>query len=478
MRERKDTFLFLITKIITGVIGIVSISLQTKYLSTTDVGDYSLINGVVSALVSVLIGWIGSSALRYYYSYKKDKPEEFYTTIFIDWIAMFLVSALIMVVVGFASNLPIKNHLVFTLLFLLFASFFEIMEKMMRASKHTFIYCVLLIVESAINVAFILSFHSIITSGVDLLLILRIINASLFVIASFISLKFYKYIKFQKFSFKLNKTFFKYGFPMVGIWGVGWLLSYSDRYIINLYLTSSQVGLYDVAYNFSERTIGVVVAAFGLAFFPMLIRVWKDRGKDATIDTLQQSLNSYFLLAIPMCVGLTFLSSNLYGTILDVSFKEAYIVIPITCFGFLISGVNNFLYKVWQLEEKTAKVLIVTAIAVAVNIGLNFALIPIYGYIVASITTTVSYLVAFIITFTIVRIKYKIKIDFNRLIQIIFSCAVMSAFLFFFKDHVTNVWRLVLVIIVGMLAYFVSMLAIGGLKEEIELLRKRFSKKK
>ena len=123
MRERKDTFLYLITKIITGVIGIVSISLQTKYLSTTDVGDYSLINGVVSALVSVLIGWIGSSALRYYYSYKKDKPEEFHTTIFIDWIVMFLISALIMVVVGFASNLPIKNHLVFTLFFLLFASF-------------------------------------------------------------------------------------------------------------------------------------------------------------------------------------------------------------------------------------------------------------------------------------------------------------------------------------------------------------------
>ena len=479
MSGKKDVGLFLITKIITGIVGIFSVSLQTKFLSSEALGNFSLINGVVTALVAIMIGWIGSSALRYYYSYEKDDIAGFHTTIFIDWIVMLLASAAVVVLLGFiASNLPISNYLLFTLIFLLFASTMEILEKMMRASKHNIAYCILMLVESATNIIILLSFHKVVESGVNLLLFSRIATASLFSVSSFFILKFYKYIKPKSYSFNINKVFFKYGFPMVGIWGIGWLLSYSDRYIINHFLSASQVGLYDVAYSFSEKTMGIVVSAFGLAFFPMLIRVWKDQGKEATVESLKQAFSSYFILSIPMCVGIGFLSYYFYGPILNPDFKEAYLVMPITCFGFFVSGMTNFLYKMWQLEEKTGKVLLVTAIAVVVNIVSNIIFIPLYGYIVAAITTSASYLVAFLITFIIVKIKFGVKIDLIKLLKIIFASCLMGVYLFFIKRFAINIWFLLLIVFGGVVIYFGSLFAIGGLKGEITMIKKWIGKNK
>ena len=479
MSGKRDTFLFLVTKIIVGIVGIFSVSLQTRYLTSSALGNFSLINGVVTALVSILIGWVGSSALRYFYSFEKENTSSFYTTIFIDWFVMFATSALIVVVLNFtASDLPIYGHLMYTLLFLLFASTMEILEKMMRASKHNVFYCVLMILESAVNISFLLLFNGIISSGENLLIIARIITAALFSISSFFVLKFYKYLKLNSYSFSINKTFFKYGFPMVGIWGVSWLLSYSDRYIIKYFLDSSQVGLYDVAYSFSEKTIGIVVSAFGLAFFPMLIRIWKDKGKDATVEALKQSFSFYFLLAVPMCAGLGFLSYYFYGTILNVDFREAYIVMPITCAGFFISGMNNFLYKMWQLEEKTGKVLVVTIIAVTINIISNIVFIPLYGYVVAAITTTGSYFVAFLNTLIKVIKQIGIKFDFVKIIQIAFAVGVMSIYLLFVRKWATNIWWLILIIGGGILIYFISLFLVGGLKNEISSLIEWKRKKK
>lgn len=473
MRERADTFLFLFTKILTGFIGLLSITLQTKYLIPSEVGQFSLINGVVSALVSVLIGWIGSSALRYYYSYSKDKQKEYFSTILIDWIVMVVASGAVLVLVAFvSSDLPIKNFMAFSLIFLLFSSLMEITEKMMRASKRTKIYCALLIIESAINVGFILLLHSVITSGVNLLLLLKITTCSIFGITSIVVLHFFRYFKPKSFSWSLNKIFFKYGFPMVGIWGIGWLLSYSDRYIINNYLSATEVGLYDVAYVFSERTMGVVVLSFGLAFFPMMIRVWKSKGKEETIETLKESISYYLLLSIPMVVGISFLSYYFYGTILDLSYRDAYLVMPITCIGFLISGINNFLYKLWQLEEKTWKVLLVTTIAVVINIVLNIIFIPIYGYIVAAITTTVSYLVASIITIIWVYIKFRIKIDWTKITQILMGCFGMCAFLNFATNYINGILSLIVIIIVAAAIYFLTLLLNGGLSNDIVLLKR------
>lgn len=473
MKERADTFLFLFTKILTGFIGLFSIALQTKYLLPAEVGQFSLINGVVTALVSVMIGWIGSSALRYYFNYSKENQKEYFSTILIDWIVMVIASGLVLVLIAFvSSNLPIKNFLAFSLLFLLFSSLMEITEKMMRASKHTKIYCSLLIIESVINILFILLLHSVIASGVNLLLILKINTCGIFGITSIFVLKFLKFFRPKSFSWNLNKIFFKYGFPMVGIWGIGWLLSYSDRYIINSFLSAGEVGLYDVAYVFSERTMGVVVLSFGLAFFPMMIRVWKSKGKEETIETLKESISYYLLLSVPMVVGISFLSYHFYGTVLDLSYRDAYLVMPITCIGFLISGINNFLYKLWQLEEKTWKVLVVTTIAVAVNIGLNIIFIPIYGYIVAAITTTVSYFVAFVVTAIWVYVKFKIKIDWTKIFQILIACFGMSAFLNFSINYLDSLFGLIVVILISIVIYFGTLLLNGGLNKDLKILRK------
>ena len=69
--EKKDIGLFFIYKIIIGVIGLLLVTFYSSLIDPSDYGDYSLISGFVSALISIFIGWIGSSSLRYYIDYEK-----------------------------------------------------------------------------------------------------------------------------------------------------------------------------------------------------------------------------------------------------------------------------------------------------------------------------------------------------------------------------------------------------------------------
>ena len=79
-KEKKDVFLFFISKIIIGIIGLISMTIYSKVLTTEEYGNYSLITSFVNALVCIFIGWIGSASLRYYIEYneKDEKKSIFY----------------------------------------------------------------------------------------------------------------------------------------------------------------------------------------------------------------------------------------------------------------------------------------------------------------------------------------------------------------------------------------------------------------
>ena len=79
------------------------------------------------------------------------------------------------------------------------------------------------------------------------------------------------------------------------------------------------------------------------------------------------------------------------------------IIIPL-----LVSAVLQFAYCLYvnieQYSRKTWAIAMGTAIAASVNIGLNFILLPIYGYWIAAYTTLIGYIILFLVHYSFVRI--------------------------------------------------------------------------
>ena len=468
MQGKKEAFIYLATKIVMGIVGVFSITVQTTYVEPGVLGNFSLITGFTGVLLSLFVGWVSSSSMRYYDYYKEKNEKGFFTTIHVDWgIMLLLVLFLTAISSLLLKTIPIKENLLLVLILIVFASGVDIYEKMMRAAGHGYAYSILLIIQSVLNIGLIIVFFRFTTMKIEALFVAKIIISAIFVFVAFGMLKIPKKISVKTYSGEMNKIFWTYGFPMVGVWGVSWLLNYGDRYIINAFMTSHEVGLYDVSYRFAESSIGLIISAFNLAFFPHMIKCWNEKGKEGVCQMVRGVLNYLFMFSIPAVVGISLLSNQFYGTIIDVQYKDAAIVIVISSVGFIFMGVNGTLYKMWQLEEKTKAVLYLTIFSVALNLTTNIIFIPRFGYVAAAATTVVSYVVVTILTAVLLRKRFSISLDMKQLVKQIVSSLVMGGFIFAVRGRVDSVVELVLTILGAVILYFIMLILLGGLKAEI-----------
>ena len=453
-KEKRDIILFFISKLITGIAGFFIITLYSALLSPEQYGEYSLISGFVSALISVFIGWIGSSALRYYIDYE-DNKKTFFTNVLYYVLSMIVMMSIIIVIVSFISKtIPISNYLVATIFFTIAFSFYDVFEKVFRAAQKTVIYSIALILQSILNVALFFVFAKFLNMKTISIFSSVSISRTVFVVIAILSLYVLKNISVQPFDKAMFKKFLKYGLPMIGVWGVGWILSYCDRYIIAIFYNTSDVGIYDISYKMAENSINVFVSTFTLAIFPMLITAWKKNGKEDVENKIKEVLRYFFILILPAVMGLICISDKLYHLgILNSKYQSGRNIIIFICIGMFFNGLNSIFNKLWQLNEKTKNILYVMIASVIINIALNLIFVPKFGITIAAITTLISYIFSVIITYCLVRKEIKIKFDFKSLVKSIFATIIMSAFVISFNNKVDSIKMLFLEIFLAVIVY-------------------------
>lgn len=451
--EKKDVALFFISKIIIGIIGLLLVTFYSSLIDPSEYGDYSLISGFVSALISIFIGWIGSSSLRYYIDYENDK-KTFFSNILMYLLIMLLIVCSIIIAISYCSKtIPIKNYIFPTIIYSINYAFFEVFEKIFRATRKTKIYTIAIIIQAVINISLFYIFAKCFSLGARSIFFSDSISRLFFIIVGFICLHVIFNLKIYKPNIPMLKKFLSYGIPMIGVWGVSWLLSYCDRYIIALFYDSYQVGIYDMSYKISESSINVIITSFTLSIFPMLINTWKKQGKRDVERKLTEVIKYYFMLIIPAVFGMILISSKLYLGILDSKYESGRMIIVFVCIGMLFSGLNSILNKIWQLNEKTKNIFYIMLVSVIINIILNLVFIPIYGVIVSAITTLISYLCSTIITYILVKKEVKITIDFKSLIKTLIASGIMVIFLLLFNRIVDNLYMLLIEVAIAATIY-------------------------
>ncbi len=454
-KDKKDVVIYFVSKVIIGVISLVTVTLYSRLLNPDEYGEYSLIAGLVSALIAIFIGWIGSSALRYYIDYSKDKSEKtrFYSNVIMYTVVMIIAMIAILFIISLLSNVvPINKYLIATIIFTVSLSFMEVFEKIFRASQKTVIYAISMVFQVISNIVifYILVKFEI---GANSVLYSTALSKIIFVIISIITLKVLFHFNILTFDKQLLKRFLKFGIPMIGVWGISWILSYCDRYIIALFYEDYDVGIYDMSYKIAENSINVIITSFTLAVYPILIKVFKNEGKEKLELKIKSVIKYFFILTIPSIVGLSLIVNKLYLSVIDMKYYSGRYIIALVCIGMMFNGFNAILNKTWQLKEKTKNIFYVMLVTVIINIILNMIFIPMFGIIAAAVTTLVSYFISNVITFIFIRKDFRLMIDYKSLIKTIISCTVMASFLIWFNRYVNGLLMMIVEIIIAVLIY-------------------------
>lgn len=208
-----------------------------------------------------------------------------------------------------------------------------------------------------------------------------------------------------------------FGVPLIPHALSGQILTAFDRVIINQLDGETAAGLYAFAYDIGA-VMAMVVQAMNTAWLPLFTRS-RNREQYRRIDAMAAAYAQYIAA---IAIALVLFAREIGAILADARYNEALFLVPVV----VLSYVALFMYTIYANHSfyryKTALISLATLIAGAVNVVLNYALIPDYGYGIAAWTTLGSYLLLFALHYLIARVVLRETVA--RVSRLVFWYAV------------------------------------------------------
>lgn len=466
----KDTAQYFPALLIPAIISLFAIPIITRLFPPDTYGKYTLTIVTLSYLQAFSISAISLSIVRFFpiYQQKKETSKFKLNLIIQTLILSVLISALFLLVLSFLSphiSQDISYLMRVGILLFISTGFVSVLNTLLRsqfrAGWYTFSNIWISAVGTGLGLILVIIFHF----GIDGLLWGTIIAAAS-AIAIIWGISIGK-IKFEKSALSLKPAFemAAYGFPLVPIGISSLLLSNCDRYIIQLFRGSFEVGVYSAGYTAAQSCIIPISALITLAAGPISIHLWETKGEGPTSEFLNRVTRYYLMLAIPAAMGLTVLCKPIIAILTGASYHESYRVVPWVAFGLLLLGLQQWFQSALMYHKKTKVALLYFIPTALLNIVLNFILVPIYGYMAAAITTLVCYIILLALGIIISRRFLIWEFPIKSLLRITVASLIMSGLVFGLSYAIKfSLLSLLLLVCLGVISYGVVLFFIRELQ--------------
>lgn len=189
----------------------------------------------------------------------------------------------------------------------------------------------------------------------------------------------------------LVRLFAGYGVPMVGWVLAASFLDVSDRYIIQLFRGSAEVGVYAANYALVAGAVGLISIPVLLAAHPFLMTAWARGDRHATARLLG-TIVAWFVVVGCVLVGATLLfARDLARWLLGPDFRAGYRIMPVVLTGVVLWQLGLYVHKPLEFSGQTARMMWYSLVAALANVVANLLLVPLYGYMAAAYTTAGAY---------------------------------------------------------------------------------------
>jgi O-antigen/teichoic acid export membrane protein len=182
-----------------------------------------------------------------------------------------------------------------------------------------------------------------------------------------------------------------YGLPLLGLNFSGVVTDLGDRYVLEYFCPSSDVGLYVAGYNLATYATALFVPALNSALIPVTMNAWAEQGPEETSKSLAKFLRYYALVALPVVFGIWAISTEAIRLLASAKYQAAAMVLPWVLGAKAIQGAYYPFLAGFFLSKKTGYLALFLAGAAVLNIALNVALIPSMGMMGAAVATFVAY---------------------------------------------------------------------------------------
>ncbi|OGX61586.1 MAG: hypothetical protein A2189_04100, partial [Paenibacillus sp. RIFOXYA1_FULL_44_5] len=385
-RLRKDALVYSVAVFSSALVNILFIMIFTRVFSTREYGHYALTLtsvGFVSALVSQ---WIIQSVKRYRPSYRLNFRIDGFNRNLYKLTSVAMLSMLILSIAFYYVTKYVFRHyfayywMAEILIYgnVVYSIGTTVLQSDQKATSYRTYQMVVAFLRLGLSLIFVLFVEKDITSllWASILSVLIPIPALLKSTGVFErnSSKFFNE-EFVDFS----KKFLQYGLPLMG-WFLGTsLLSLSDRYLLQVFRSSQDVGVYSATFSLVSSSLGLIASPILTAANPAIMNM-SHMGSDYIRKVIKAFSRVFLLIVIPLIIFVWISRFALVDILLGVPYRSGATIMPLLLVGYMMWNFSMFGHKGFELMHKTNVMLILVAVSATVNVLVNLISIPIWGY--------------------------------------------------------------------------------------------------
>lgn len=364
----------------------------TRYFSPEEYGYLGLV-GITFTYISIfLYSWLAACLWRYYNAYKnKNNLSGLYSNIlYIYAVASIIMLSIAVVWYFLADQIVVKNLVLLSFITYFVKEFIGLYLIVVRLEGQALQYNIIHSLRAVLSFALLYVLTFIYHYRIESVLVSSIIIDGLVTIVVLLFFRKGELPSYSGLSRKIRVELYRYG--SIGLVSSFFFLviASSDRYIIALYYDMTDVGIYNQVYNISQLSVFALVTVYFNTINPRLNRELENdlEGSDGLI---RDYIFAFLLFGMPLVTWLSMYPRQIAFVLLGDAFRSGYQVMPWVFVSAFIYGLFLFIELKFRFANKLKNLAIGVILASVLNVGMNFILVPRFGYIWAAITTFFAY---------------------------------------------------------------------------------------
>jgi len=426
----KDTIIYGLGNVSVKLVGLLLIKLYTNpdFFSTDDFGRIGLLEISAVVLTSFLASGLPQSLTRWFWD--KDHMENQKGIFFMSLSTQVVVSVVFCLVLiplsGKISILVLKSPewskvITYVILASAIQAVNNIINTLMRLQSKSFLFTITNLLKLTavlgLTVYFILSKKM----GIEGIYLAQVIGNGLIVLLLMGYTLKNTVIFFDKIIFKAMGA---YGFPLLLANISAALLSVVDRFSLSSLTVLKSVALFTLAAKITSVLKLTIVDSIRLALGPMMIKRISSPDNKRFYSKVLLYTSFIMMFAI---VTISMFSYELIKVLSDSKeFWGAVVVIPVLALSIFFVNMKEVTVYGLHIAKKTNIIGIIVVADLAISIGLNILLIPIWDIAGAAIATLLSQFIYWYACYFFSQKVFYIPYEMRKILTMLFVGAILS----------------------------------------------------
>ena len=425
----KNTFIIAMGKFSTQIVSFLLVSLYTAKLTTQEYGSYDLIVTIITFITPFITLTLEESMFRFLIDAKNKREEKSIITQTVLTILTMLSIAclLIFFIIKLFSINTTKLFIPYVIAVVLMAMMNALVRGLGKIKLYSLSNFILSILTIVLNIVLILGTNL----KVDGLLLSVIIANLVMVVFLSVRLHLRRYINPKLVNRRLMKEMLSYSIPLIPH-SLSWtIINLSDRVIVTSFLGAASNGIYAISNKF-PTIINTVYNYFAIAWKESAAKALHSDESSKYYNKIYVSLrNLVYSATVVVIAAIPFI----FNILINKSYSEAYLYIPILVFSVYFSNMASFYGGIFSAYKQTKIIGSTTLVAAVINLAINLIFIKLFGIYAAAISTFISSVFLYVYRkkkiYELVNLKHSKDMNITILITLVVFLAYYSGNMFF-----------------------------------------------